>query len=220
MSREASKGALRSFKNDCKALPYLPFFMSQRGDSGQMKTCSMTSKAGMHALPSISRQFNPVIETLAGSLTRKSTKLAALPSIIPKAVHVCHCITRAPRMRGGEHSAAYTGTVADLGPIPKPRKKREMNKCHQVSVTPCHTHVAKLMNDVKKIVPRRPRKAFNGSVSQQPRNAQQMYGADETRPTSQLFLLISLSTSALVQLVSINLSPVLSGPLQFPAASS
>lgn len=35
-------------------------------------------------------------------------------------VHICHIITRAPRIGAGEHSAAYTGTVVDLDPIPSP----------------------------------------------------------------------------------------------------
>lgn len=54
--------------------------------------------------------------------------------MMPKAVHICHCMTRAPRSLGGEHSAAKMGVVADLGPMPKPRKNRAMNMCHQVLV--------------------------------------------------------------------------------------
>lgn len=40
----------------------------------------------------------------------------------------CHIITSAPRIAGGEHSAAYTGTVADLGPMPSPRMNRAICK--------------------------------------------------------------------------------------------
>jgi hypothetical protein len=35
-------------------------------------------------------------------------------TMMPAAVQTCHCMTRAPRILAGEHSAAYTGTVADF----------------------------------------------------------------------------------------------------------
>lgn len=41
---------------------------------------------------------------------------------LPNAVHICHIITSAPRIGAGAHSALYTGTVDDLGPIPRPFK--------------------------------------------------------------------------------------------------
>ena len=49
---------------------------------------------------------------------------AMLPSMIPNAVHICHIITNAPRILAGVDSAAYTGMVALLGPIPKPGEIR------------------------------------------------------------------------------------------------
>lgn len=40
----------------------------------------------------------------------------------------------APRMAAGEISAARTGTVLDFGPMPRPRKSREIKRCHHVFV--------------------------------------------------------------------------------------
>ena len=52
----------------------------------------------------------------------------------------------------GNDSAAKTGTVADLGPIPIPRKNREMNRCHQVLVTAPQMQVTKENRAVTKMV--------------------------------------------------------------------
>lgn len=82
-------------------------------------------------------------------------------------------ITRAPRSFGGEHSAAKMGVVADLGPMPKPRKKREMNMCHQLLVKACQKQASAEIRHEMKMVPRRPKSLFMGSVSQQPMTAQQ-----------------------------------------------
>ena len=90
-------------------------------------------------------------------------------------VHICHIMTNAPRICGGAHSAPYTGTVALLGPIPMPRKKRAMKRWGHEFVTPCQMQVAKEKNAATKMVPRRPRTLFKGSVSQHPMNAQQSY---------------------------------------------
>lgn len=92
---------------------------------------------------------------------------------MPNAVQTCHCITSDPRIGAGEHSAAKIGTVADLGPMPKPRKKREMNKCHQVFVQADQMHVANEMKQVIMIVPLRPKKRLSGSVIQHPITPQQ-----------------------------------------------
>jgi hypothetical protein len=64
-------------------------------------------------------------------------------------------------------------TVALLGPIPNPRKKREMSRCHQVLVKADQMTVMNEMKAVRKMVPRRPRRAFIGSVIQHPIVAQQ-----------------------------------------------
>ena len=76
-------------------------------------------------------------------------------------------------MAGGVHSAAYTGTVADFGPIPKPSMNRAMNRCHQVLVRPCQMHVMKDRNAEMKMVPRRPKRLFKGAESQHPTRPQQ-----------------------------------------------
>ena len=65
--------------------------------------------------------------------TLKNARAMRYPSIMPRAVESCHPMTSAPRIFGGEHSAAYIGVVADLGPIERPRKQRQMNIFHHVS---------------------------------------------------------------------------------------
>lgn len=56
-----------------------------------------------------------------------------IPSIIPNAVQVCHIMTSAPRIGAGAHSAEYTGTVEDFGPIPRPKTKRAMKRLTQLN---------------------------------------------------------------------------------------
>jgi hypothetical protein len=65
------------------------------------------------------------------------------------------------------------GTVALLGPIPKPRANRAMNMCHQVPVKACQIQAEAEKMQVRKIVPRRPNQLLNGIVSQHPMKAQQ-----------------------------------------------
>lgn len=60
----------------------------------------------------------------------------------------------------GKHSAAKTGTVADLGPIPIPRKNREMKRCHQVLVKAPQIQVKNEKRAVTKIVQRLPVLAY------------------------------------------------------------
>lgn len=64
-------------------------------------------------------------------------------------------------MAGGAHSAAYTGTVLLLGPIPRPRTNRAAKRCGHELVTPCQIQVKKENVAVIKIVPRRPNNLFN-----------------------------------------------------------
>lgn len=52
-------------------------------------------------------------------------------------------------------------------------------------VKPCQKHASAEMRQLIQTVPLRPNLAFIGSVSQQPMNAQQRYGALFTRPKSQ-----------------------------------
>jgi hypothetical protein len=71
-------------------------------------------------------------------------------------VHICHCMTKAPRIAGGVHSAAKIGTVADFGPIPNPRANLATNIPHQEFTNPCQKHAIAENKQVMKIVPRRP----------------------------------------------------------------
>ena len=77
------------------------------------------------------------------------------------------------------------GTFHDSG-MKKKRKEKEAQeklvenrtkvltkRCGHELVAPCHIHVANEKKAVTKIVPRRPNNLFSGSVSQQPRMAQQ-----------------------------------------------
>lgn len=79
--------------------------------------------------------------------TFPKTRLAQVPRQIPKAVHssiqVCQqslqpkiddighflrqVMTRAPRIAAGAFSAAKTGTVLALAPIPMPKSRRQTN---------------------------------------------------------------------------------------------
>ena len=76
----------------------LDLLMYQRGDSGQKKIPINSGIAGSIADPSCNLQaIFPVCAT---------AKLAHVPRKIPKAVHNCQDITRAPRIEAGEFSAA------------------------------------------------------------------------------------------------------------------
>ncbi len=75
-------------------------------------------------------------------------------------------------MSGGEHSAAYTGTVVDFEPIPRPRTNRARNMLTHELQTPSHTEATAAMKQEMKIVPRRPNRLFSGAVSQHPNMAQ------------------------------------------------
>ena len=68
-----------------------------------------------------------------------------------------HIPTRLPRMADGAHSAAKTGTVAELGPIPIPKTKRATKRCCQELVTVCQMQTRKEITVVMKIAPRRPK---------------------------------------------------------------
>ena len=78
-------------------------------------------------------------------------------------------------MTAGAHSAAYTGTVVDLGPMPKPRMRRATKRCCQELVTPCQMQVANEMNAVRQMVPRRPKYWFSGCVNQHEITPQHSY---------------------------------------------
>lgn len=78
------------------------------------------------------------------------------------------------------------GTVADLGPIPKPRKNLAMNICHQVFTNPCQKQARAENKQVMKMVPRRPKILLKGTVNQHPIVAQHKYGALFSSPVSQV----------------------------------
>lgn len=87
-------------------------------------------------------------------------------------------------MAGGVVSAAYIGTVADLGPIPKARKNLAMNICHQVLVNPCQKQAKAENKQVMKMVPLLPNQLLKGTVNQHPIKAQHKQGAEFKRPVS------------------------------------
>ena len=109
-------------------------------------------------------------------------------------------MTIRPLTLAGAHSAAYTGTVADFGPMPIPRKNRAMKRCHQVFVTALQMQVMKAKKAVMPMVQRLfisratcahtsghahlPSHLLRGSVSQQAKTAEQRYGAPFTNPSS------------------------------------
>ena len=87
---------------------------------------------------------------------------------IPNATHNCQPMTKLPRMVAGEFSAANTGIVDALLPIPTPSKRRQANSCGQVCVNAEPNTAAKQKKAETKIVPRRPTRKFKGCDSQQP----------------------------------------------------
>jgi len=127
---------------------------------GQKYTPTSSGSAGIRALPSCKRH-----EILPVSLT---AKFAQVPKKIPNAVHICHVMTKAPRIEAGEFSALKIGMVAPLQPMPRPSSKRVMKSWGQVCETaePMGARVQKIAET--KMVPRRPKCAFKGSESQHP----------------------------------------------------
>ena len=135
--------------------------------------------AGINAEASCKRQaILPAFSTIT---------LAANPTNMPKAVQSCQpsctscefcgfpvgfsrllTITSAPRIWAGEFSAAKIGTVAPFTPIPMPRIKRTTRRVFQLWVKPDAIGVAIRISALMKMAPRRPKRLFRGSASQQP----------------------------------------------------
>lgn len=98
---------------DRKALAWLPFFISQRGDSGQNQIPAARMKEGMKAEPSWSRHaMRPVSLTM--TLAQKPKKIPKNDQYgrggpemidIPATTHNCQNMTKAPRIRAGAISA-------------------------------------------------------------------------------------------------------------------
>jgi len=137
----------------------------------------MSGTAGMNAEPSWYRQTSCSGKT-------KATTLATKPKNIPKAVQNCQVMVRAPRILAGEFSAARTGTVAPLAPIPIPMTRRTTKRVSHECVKAEAIGVAIKIRAVMKIVPRRPKKRFKGSDNQQPSAALPIYGPAFTTPTN------------------------------------
>src|ERR1700753_4008473 len=120
--------------------------MYQRGDSGQNQMPKRRGTTGMKEEPSSSLQaFFPA---------PCNAKLAQKPRKIPNATHICQHITSPPRIEAGAFSAAKTGTVDALDPIPIPSNKRQMNNCSQFGAKPEPMTGRKQKMALKKIVPR------------------------------------------------------------------
>lgn len=81
---------------------------------------------------------------------------------IPKATQSCQPITNEPLMDAGEFSAANTGIVDALVPIPIPSNKRQANSCGQVWVKADPMTDPKQKMAEKNIVPLRPIRLFKG----------------------------------------------------------
>jgi hypothetical protein len=79
------------------------------------------------------------------------------PIMIPKAVHICHIIVKAPRMFLGADSAAYTGVVDDFAPTAKPSAKRAINRLTQLLAAAIQMPVMNEIMQEMNIVPRRPK---------------------------------------------------------------
>ena len=71
-------------------------------------------------------------------------------------------MTKLPLMDAGEFSAANTGIVDALVPIPIPSNKRHANSCGQVWVNADPMTDMKQKMAEKNIVPLRPIRLFNG----------------------------------------------------------
>lgn len=88
----------------------------------------MTRSGGTLVLASIHRHWEFSPRKFRSANATETTK----PIIVPKAVHICHIIVKAPRMVFGADSAAYTGVVDDFAPTANPRAKRANRRFHQL----------------------------------------------------------------------------------------
>ena len=99
---------------------------------------------------------------------RITSVLSSIHMRIPNATHICHPITRLPRMVAGEFSAAKTGIVDAFVPIPIPSKQRQAKSCGQFTVKAEPITEAKQNSAEMNMVPRRPSVWFKGCDIQQP----------------------------------------------------
>lgn len=82
---------------------------------------------------------------------------------MPNAVQSCQVMTSAPRILAGAFSAAKTGTVTSLRPIPIPSKIRQATNWPQCCVHADPMGARTLKTAPTRIVPFRPSKLFRGS---------------------------------------------------------
>lgn len=99
---------------------------------------------------------DPICSLQAISPTEYTARLAQNPRKMPKAVHICQDMTRAPRILAGLFSAAKMGTEAPFRPMPMPIKMRVMKSCSQVCVKAPPIGVMRQKIAETKMVPRRP----------------------------------------------------------------
>ena len=92
----------------------------------------------------------------------------------PSRARTCHDMTRAPRIWAGDDSAAKTGTVTPLQPMPKPRIRRTTKSVSHECVKAEPMGVATRTMAVMKMVHRRPNQLLSGSDSQTPTKAEPM----------------------------------------------
>lgn len=75
---------------------------------------------------------------------------------MPNATQSCQLMTKLPRKKAGEFSAANTGTVDALLPIPIPSRQRQKKSWTQFFVNAAPITEAKQNTAEKNIVPLRP----------------------------------------------------------------
>jgi hypothetical protein len=160
--------------------------MYQRGDSVRVIDQHLTPRMGVRfvpgqkKIPTVSgiagKKAEPICRRHAMAPTSFTARFAQNPKRIPKAVHICHDITNAPRILVGAFSAAKIGTEAPFNPIlnapisvysrvnclesstyPIPIKIRVINNCSQFWETAPPIGVKRQKIAEIKIVPRRPR---------------------------------------------------------------
>lgn len=143
--------------NARNAFWYLPFFMSQRGLSGQSQIKKRSGTAGANAAANWKRHASrPMFIKI---------KLLLNPTRIPKATKSWKLVTRAPLIAAGETSALYTGIVEILMPMPMPMTSRQIVKSTQFLANPCARTGNTTNRFVAKMVPRRPRSWLTGSAA-------------------------------------------------------
>lgn len=95
-----------------------------------------------------------------------TARLAEHPKNIPKAVHVCHDMTKPPRIFSGALSAENMGTVTSFNPIPTPSSIRHMRSSCQVLQYAAPSGASRPKIAPMNIVLRLPNQSLSGCASQ------------------------------------------------------